>query len=175
MDADQSLRKIDLTHPATKFNDDARATFLDYLGKFGVVQTALDACGVSRSTLKKHLADDKRFAEAVEDAKEEYADRLEFIAHEFAFGKIKEAVFWQGRKMETFKYVQSESILTLLLKANRPAKFNLKDQPDVNIHGGVLLAPAPYTDMEKWCADNDVEIIYRELEDPSIKQLGTAT
>lgn len=176
MDADKSLRKIDLSHPVTKFNDNARATFLDYLGKFGVIQTALDACGVSRSTLKKHLADDKQFANAVNDAKEEYADRLEAIAHEFAFGKIKEAVFWQGRKMNCEKYVQSESILTLLLKANRPEKFSLKEVPDVNIHGGVLLAPAPYTDMEKWCADNNVEIIRRELEDdPEHKQLGPAT
>lgn len=175
MDADKSLRKIDLNHPTTKFNDDARATFLDYLGKFGVIQTALDACGISRSTLKKHLADDKQFAEAVNDAKEEYADRLEVIAHDFAFGKIEEAVIWQGRKMKTTKYIQSESILTLLLKANRPSKYSLKEQADVNIHGGVLMAPALYTDMEKWCEDNGVEIIRRELEDPDAKQLGSAS
>ena len=172
MCAERGLTKIDLDHPSIRFDTSARDTFLDHLGKFGVVQTALEACGVSRSTLKRHLADDKQFAEAVADAKEEYADRLEAIAHDFAFGKIKEAIIWQGQVMKTHKFIQSESILTLLLKANRPKKFNMKDQPDVNIHGGVLMAPAPYTDMEQWCADNDVEIIYRELEDPDGKESG---
>lgn len=98
----------------TKFTNRARERFLATLRESGNVSQAARAAGISRRCAYDHKNADEDFAAEWEEAEESASDDLERIAWERAAGWKDEA---------SGKYVYSDRMLELLLKARRPDKF----------------------------------------------------
>jgi len=92
------------------------------------VTKAAKVARVGRSTAYEWREEDKAFAAAWDEAIEESNDVLEGEAYRRAVTGTLEPVFYQGEKVGTVRRY-SDSLLTLLLKSNRPAKF--KDRTDI--------------------------------------------
>lgn len=150
---------LDIKTSATKFHADNKALFIRLLGKFGVIQQCLDHLRISRTTYYKHLKEDPDFKIAVEQAKEEFAERCEAMVVALSLGHLKKNVWYQGQIVGSEPII-SEKLLEQLNKVKNPS-YQLKDSPSVNF-GGVLFAPSVYTDMDQWCRDNGVEIVEEE-------------
>ena len=107
---------------------EAKAKFLKSLSRYGNITKAAKAARVHRSTPYEWKENDEEFAEAWDVAIEEASDHLEAEAYRRAVTGTLEPVFYQGEKVGTVRRY-SDSLLTLLLKSNRPAKF--KDRTDI--------------------------------------------
>jgi hypothetical protein len=111
--------------------------FLKSLRRYGNVTKAARAAKVGRRTAYEWREDDDEFAKAWDEALEEASDHLEAEAYRRAVTGTLKPVHYQGKKVDTVREY-SDSLLTLLLKANRPEKF--KDRV-ANEHTGANGAP----------------------------------
>lgn len=121
----------------TNPTDEAKAKFLKSLSRYGNITKAAKAARVHRSTPYAWKEDDEAFAAAWDAAIEEASDHLEAEAYRRAVTGTLKPVHYQGKKVDTVREY-SDSLLTLLLKANRPEKF--KDRL-ANEHTGANGAP----------------------------------
>ena len=100
--------------------------FLTSLAKTGNVRASCVKAGVTRKTPYEVRGRDPRFAEAWESAIEEAVDLLEAEARRRAIKGVKrvKGVYYQGDRIATETIVEySDTLMALLLKAHRPAKF----------------------------------------------------
>jgi hypothetical protein len=116
---------------------EAKTKFLKSLSRYGNVTKASKAARVHRSTPYDWKEEDEAFAKAWDVAIEQAADHLEAEAYPRAVTGVTRDVFYQGEKIATERHY-SDSLLTLLLKSNRPEKF--KDRV-ANEHTGANGAP----------------------------------
>lgn len=133
----------------TIFNDDRKRVFLRLLEDIGTVSKAARGAGVVTSTVYKHRNDDAEFAEAWDEARAMYCDRLEEEAYRRAVEGTEKPVFFQGVQCgEVQEY--SDTLMVTLLKANRPKKFRerLDMQAEVSMKTGVLVVPMPRPDED---------------------------
>ncbi len=104
-----------------------RAKFLTALAKRGNITAAAKAAGVDRSTPYRWREAEPEFAAAWDDAVERACDLLEAEAWTRAVDGVREPVIGRvGRDQDGIvTYVQkySDSLLTTLLKAHKPAKY----------------------------------------------------
>jgi hypothetical protein len=109
--------------------------FFQVFSVSGVVGTACKASGISRQTIYRLIKDDKIFAERFAECREMAADVLEQAAFKRAVTGVvvsQEPLVYNGvvvGERVTRKY--SDTLLALLLKANRPEKF--KDTLELNV------------------------------------------
>lgn len=96
--------------------------FLTALAKTGNVTKAARAAKIDRSTAYKLRDEQPDFALAWQAAREEAADLLEAEAHRRAVTGTLEPVYYQGKRCGTIRRY-SDTLLVVLLKANRPTKF----------------------------------------------------
>lgn len=99
-----------------------RVVFLRTLAETGSDRQALEAARMRRADLRRLMAEDSGFAEDVQDAREEYADRLEEAAHARAVSGWDEEVYQLGQKVGTVKRFDGR-LLEKLLEGARPAKY----------------------------------------------------
>ena len=96
--------------------------FLAELARRGIVKDACRAAGIGRKTAYRRKSDDAVFAEAWKDALEDSADVMEREAFRRAVEGVERPVFQGGEKIGVVREY-SDSLLTLMLKANRPNKY----------------------------------------------------
>jgi hypothetical protein len=96
--------------------------FLASLRLTGNVSEAARAAEIDRALTYRAREADKAFASAWDDALDEAADALEAEARRRAVDGTEEAVYHQGVVCGTIRKY-SDSLLTLLLKAHKPAKY----------------------------------------------------
>jgi len=96
--------------------------FLAELARRGIVKDACRAAGIDRKTAYRRKTDDSAFAEAWKDALDESADVMEREAFRRAVEGVDRPVFQGGEKIGVVREY-SDSLLTLMLKANRPNKY----------------------------------------------------
>lgn len=96
--------------------------FLAHLAECGILTDAAAAAGVDRSTVFRRRQTDKEFAQAVDEAIDMAADKLEREARRRAIEGTEEPVY-QGGLLVGTKTVYSDSLLALLLKGRRKKVF----------------------------------------------------
>ncbi len=116
---------------------ESESKFFKSLARYGNVTRAAKAASVSRRVVYEWREEDEAFAKAWDEAIEESNDVLEGEAYRRAVTGTLEPVFYQGEKTGTVRRY-SDSLLSLLLKSNRPEKF--KDRV-ANEHTGANGAP----------------------------------
>lgn len=153
-----------------KFTDKRRETFLNDLRVLGRINDCARAAGVSPQTVRNHREDDAEFNALVEEALEDYADKVRAEVHRRALEGVPIMKFHQGlplmvpvRDEEGNEYVDedgnpmlepyvervySDRMLELLAKRVDPA-FRDKSTVDMNVKGGVLVVPAPMS-ADEW-------------------------
>lgn len=96
--------------------------FLAHLAETGILSDAAAAAGVDRSNVFRRRQDDPEFAQAVEQAIDMAADKLEAEARRRALEGVEEPVY-QGGQLVGTKRVYSDALLALLLKGRRKKVF----------------------------------------------------
>jgi hypothetical protein len=115
-----------LRRPPPEVVGERRAKFLECFRQTGNILQSCMASGASRTGVKYAVENDPEFAELFRDAQEDATDLLEAAARERAVdGTTQErGVYFRGEKVDSYIIREySDPMLTLLLKANRPAKF----------------------------------------------------
>lgn len=115
----------DLSTESTERGDEPRwwAKFLAALSQSGNVLLSCKAAGLkSRNTAYVHRRKSPRFARRWDDALEDATDILEAEARRRGVRGIDRPVFYKGEQCGVVKEY-SDTLLVLLLKANRPEKF----------------------------------------------------
>lgn len=132
-----------------KFDDAAKGIFLDEYKKWGRMGDAAAAAGVTTPTVRKHIAEDEDFAEALMAAEEEYKDKL--IAHhqDLVFnGTVKENYDRNGNLVSK-ETIYPIRLIELELKKH-DSGYREKQEIAVNHSGGVLVAPADVGSIDEW-------------------------
>ena len=119
-----------------------KAAFLSELGRLGTVTAAAEAVGVCRTHAYELRRNDPDFAEALTEALEEAADRLEEEARRRAVEGVVHPVMHGGKRVLdddgtplTIRR-HSDALLLALLKARRPLIFRDRLTPDGNAQNG---------------------------------------
>jgi hypothetical protein len=111
-------------------------TFLDHVAAHGMVNKAAKAVGVSLKRIEMLTAESIEFEEALREATETAADRIEQEVHRRAIDGVPKGVYYQGAKVdEEVQY--SDTLLALLIKAKRRSVFGDK-QEITGANGGPL-------------------------------------
>lgn len=115
--------------------------FLEELRLTGIVASACMLAGVGRSTVYERRESDAAFKQAWDDAIEESADWLEKEARRRAEEGTLKPVYFKG-ELVGFIREYSDSLMALLLQANRPEKF--RKNVDLTTGGDKLPSPVVY-------------------------------
>ncbi len=134
-----------------KLTDDKKATFLELYRQSGELTISANAIGVTRDCIHQTVRDCKIFAAGVDDAKGYIADHVYRTAKQQSSEGINEHIIGGKDRDELLKdddgnYIFKKTfpnnpILQMDLKRTNP-EFREKTELDVNISGGVLVAPA---------------------------------
>lgn len=132
-----------------KFDDKQKEIFLDEYRKWGRMGEAAAAAGVSTQTVRKHLADDEDFAEAMMVAENEYKDKL--IAHHqnLVFNGQEKTTYDRNGNIVSTETVYPVRLIELELKKHDPG-YRDKQEVAVTHSGGVLVAPAEMGSIDDW-------------------------
>lgn len=99
-----------------------QANFIHALRIMGNVWRAAKYAKIDRTCVYDAYDRDAEFRKAWDAAEEESADRLEAEAWRRAHDGIDKPIYYEGRRVDCIKEY-SDTLLTLLLRARRPAKF----------------------------------------------------
>lgn len=116
--------------------------FLEALERTGNVSEAARQAGISRVTAYDRRRSDAAFAAAWEHSLEVATDALEAEARRRALDGVEEPVFYQGAECGRIRKY-SDTLMIVLLKAHRPAKYSEKHQLQ---HDGQLTVRIEYAD-----------------------------
>jgi hypothetical protein len=113
--------------------------FIRALARTGNVSVAAKAARISRSQAYEHRQADSEFAKRWDEANQEAGDALEEEARQRAVVGRLRPVYQGGIKVGEIREY-SDGLLTLLLKANRPAKFRENHRVEHTGAGGGPIA-----------------------------------
>lgn len=132
-----------------KFDDEAKARFLDEYRKWGRMGESAAAAGVSKQTVRKALEDDEDFAEAVMACEEEYKDKL--IAHhqDLVFNGTEKVSYDRNGQIISRETVYPVRLIELELKKHDKG-YREKIEQEITHKGGVLVAPAEMKTIDDW-------------------------
>ncbi len=111
--------------------------FLASYRKCGNITKAAKATRVDRSTVYARRESDPEFEKAMLAAQEEAVDLLEEEARRRAADGSVKPVFYQGKQVATVREY-SDTLLIVLLKANRPEKY--RERADITSGGEQIKA-----------------------------------
>ncbi len=134
--------------PHVKFTDELKVRFIELLSVYGVKYKCARAVGIAPMTFNDHMNKDPEFAELVDQAMEHFRGSLEETIIDRAVHGWIEPVVSAGVIVGYVKKFDNR-LLELLLKRHI-ADFRDKQQMDVNVSGGVLVAPQTPTSVEDW-------------------------
>lgn len=143
----QRMRTKDL-----KLDDRQKAIFFEHYAETGMLFNSAYIVGVCVQCIKNHIKVDPEFAEAFEDAKARYRDRVERVAELVAQEGVLEPIVGGKDKdrVVAHKRVYATNILAMQLKRSNP-EYRDQQTVDLNVRGGALIAPAGMT-PEAWAA-----------------------
>lgn len=130
--------------PAAKFDDQAKAIYLNVLRKTGLKVRSAKAAGVTLTTVQRHIDNDPGFAAAREEALAEYADLIQQHAFKLSVQGVKEPIVGGKDKDQivAHKEVYATNILAMEMRRTNP-EYKERQEIDLNQKGGgVLVVPA---------------------------------
>lgn len=123
--------------------------FLAALSRNGNVTKSAELVHLSRRYVYQYRADHPEFAAQWDDALEESWDRLEHEARRRAqFGTLK-PIYYKGQFVN-FEQEFSDQLMTLLLKAKRPAEFGDKLTIKITAEQAAVIKAEGLTPDEAW-------------------------
>lgn len=112
-----------------KLTPQKRGKFLQRLAETANVSNAAKYCGITRSAAYKLRGQDEEFKAAWDEAVEIATDALEEEARRRALQGVTKPVYYQGARCgELQEY--SDTLMIVLLKANRPEKYKDRSETD---------------------------------------------
>lgn len=131
-----------------KLNDDVKKVFLEAYAEHGRHGTAARIAGVTMNTIKKHMEKDPVFGAACMEALECYKDRL--IAHHqnLVFNGTQKVTYGRDGGIVSEETIFPIRLIEMELKKHDEGYRDKKDV-NVNVKGGVLVAPASVS-MDDW-------------------------
>ncbi len=127
----------------TKFDDEAKGVFLQHYAMTKRKKHSAMMAGVCSATVDQAMKDDGDFKKAVAEMAEYYKDHIHEMASD-QFAGIPEVIFGGKNrdKVKGYKLVfPNNNMLSMELKRTNP-EYNEKHDIDMNVSGGVLVAPA---------------------------------
>ena len=131
------------------FDDVAKSEFLKSYREYANIGHACNSAGISSQTYLKHLKNDDDFAEACLLAEDTYRSKLLNHHQDLIFnGTTKESYDRNGRivSRETTYPIR---LIELELKRH-VHEYREKQHLDVNVTGGVMVAPAEISSISEW-------------------------
>lgn len=133
----------------TKFDADAKQTFLNEYMKWGRMTESAHAAGVSTQTVRAALERDPEFAEAMLEAEGVYTDKLLRHQQNLVFEGIERRKYdAKGNLVEETREYPIR-LVELELKAH-DERYRDKREVKMEHRGGVLLAPAAVESIDDW-------------------------
>ena len=131
-----------------RFDDRAKAIYLEILSLTGRIGEAAKAAGVVADTVRALRLKDEKFKELHEEALQEYRDRIEAEVHRRAIEGWEKPVYQKG---ELVGYVTeySDKMLELLAKRHIP-EYTDRVAVDAKHSGGVMVIPQTAMTDEEW-------------------------
>jgi hypothetical protein len=132
-----------------KFDDDAKAAFLDEYRRWGRMGEAASAAGVHPGLVRKHMAEDEEFAEAVMIAETAYTDKLVRHHQNLVFNGTVKETFDRNGQVVSRETIYPQRLIELELKAN-DERYRDKIEQKITIQRGVMVAPAEMESVDDW-------------------------
>lgn len=132
-----------------KFDDEAKARFLNEYRKWGRMGESAAAAGVSKQTVRKALEDDEDFAEAVMAAEEEYKDKLISHHQDLVFNGTTKESYDRNGQLVSREQIFPIRLIELELKKHDKG-YREKIEQEITHKGGVLVAPAEMKTIDDW-------------------------
>lgn len=144
-----------------------QAAFLSAYSELALISPAAKAADVSHSTVLAWEKGDPAFAAQMQVAREEAYDKLEREAMRRATQGVERPVF-QGGQWVGSEQVYSDTLMTLLLKGNRPRKFRENISAELSgVNGGAIEHQQVFTDLD----DHERAVLRKVLEEAIQAQL----
>jgi hypothetical protein len=144
---------------APKFDDEKKARVVEELALHGRIGTAARKAGVCTSTVKKHVERDPEFGRMVMEAVEAYKDKLITHHQNLIFdGQEKVSYDRNGNIVSVEKNYPIRLIELELKKYDEGSRD--KKEVNMNVRGGVLVAPAEIS-MDDW----ETKFAAKEIDD----------
>lgn len=132
-----------------KFDDEAKARFLDEYRKWGRMGESAAAAGVSKQTVRKALEDDEDFAEAVIACEEEYKDKLISHHQDLVFNGQEKVSYDRNGNIVSRETIYPIRLIEMELKKHDKG-YREKIEQEITHKGGVLVAPAEMKTIDDW-------------------------
>lgn len=132
-----------------KFDDEAKARFLDEYRKWGRMGESAAAAGVSKQTVRKALEDDEDFAEAVMACEEEYKDKLVAHHQDLVFNGQEKINYDRNGNIVSRETIYPIRLIEMELKKHDKG-YREKIEQEITHKGGVLVAPAEMKTIDDW-------------------------
>ena len=97
-------------------------TYITTLRETGLEGRARTAAHISKANVDRLYRADIEFQEAVDDARDKWADRLEAEAYRRGVEGIEKGIYYQGEKVDVERQY-SDALLSQMLKAHRKALY----------------------------------------------------
>jgi hypothetical protein len=127
----------------TAKTDNDKQLFLDALARTGIIADACREAKVSRPAVHSWRSKDPEFSAAYDAALEDAGDALESEARRRAIEGVERRRFDKDGNVVLEEVVYSDSLMALLLKANKPDKFADRSKSEITSPDGSLRPAEP--------------------------------
>jgi hypothetical protein len=172
---DEGKIRVRIRSSRETFDAEAKQLFLEAYAEHGRMTHAAHAAGVTRCTVNRHLKKDPDFAEACVEAEGTYKDRLIEHHQNLVFeGTTKYGYDRQGNIVSEEK-IYPIRLIELELKKHDEG-YREKREVDLNVTGGVMVAPAAVQSIDDWesrFAGKTIEGEAQEIPDGKSDESGS--
>lgn len=158
------------------FDDDRKEIFLQAFRETGRMEHSAQKAGTTSNTVRQHMKNDVQFAEAVETAKEHYADKRREVVDELFFNPPTKVTKYKTGEILSEEKVLMPQVIVRYMEANIP-EWKPKSDAVINNAGGVIIMPTAVSSAEEWekmfgkkdsdemVLSNPIDITYEKVED----------
>jgi hypothetical protein len=130
-----------------KFCDRSKAIYLGEIRKHGKRALAALHANVNGTTVTRHMKEDPDFAEAFDQAYDEYRERRVRKLEAQAMNGFEETIFSPTGERATRKRFES-NLRAMVLKAYAPELYQEKHSLDITVTTGIAVLPATLSNDE---------------------------
>jgi hypothetical protein len=132
-----------------KIHDDEKGVFLQEYAKWGRMAEAAAAIDCTPDTVKAEMKRDPEFAEACLLAEYAYRDKLISHHQDLLFNGTQKDSYDRNGNLVSTETIYPIRLIELELKKH-DAGYRDKQEVDVRVSGGVLVAPAAVASVDDW-------------------------
>lgn len=132
-----------------KFTADLKLKYLQETAKWGRVNLACVACGVSPATVRTHREKDKRFDELVQMAEAYYREATAALIMQQAREGMLERKWNSSGQLISERRTFETQLRIKLLDWCDPT-FNAAHKVEATVQGGAVMVPSPVESVDDW-------------------------